>query len=241
MNTLPASQINTPLKTVLITGISRGIGKALAQKFLAEGYKVIGTSINGKIDFGHENLTVYKLDLSKPRSIKKCVIKIFKSGVKIDIMHNNAGALFDDEETHVVIDKLQRTLTVNLFGTIDFTEQMASNINKGGHIINTSSSAGSLTDTDMKDALTSHFPFHYPSYKISKCALNMYTRTLAMRLVHEKKEITVSSVHPGWVRTDMGGEDAPMLPAEAADWIYKLAISKPETGCFWFKGEKYPW
>ena len=235
------TQSNTSPKTVLITGISRGIGKALANKYLGEGYFVIGTSIDGKIDFEHENLKIYKLDLSKPRSIKKCVKKIFKSAVKIDIVHNNAGALFDDEETHVIIEKLQKTLTVNLLGTIDLTEQMIGNMHAGGHIINTSSSAGSLTDTDMKDALTSHFPFHYPAYKISKCALNMYTRTLAMRMEQEKTEITVSSVHPGWVRTDMGGEDAPMLPEEAADWIYKLAISKPETGCFWFKGEKYPW
>ncbi|MDD5165390.1 MAG: SDR family NAD(P)-dependent oxidoreductase [Candidatus Pacebacteria bacterium] len=229
------------MKIILITGISRGIGKALAEKYLAEGHIVIGTSINGKIDFEHENLTVYKLDLSKPRSILKCIKKIIKSGIKIDIMHNNAGALFDDEETHVIVDKLQRTLMVNLIGTIDFTEQIIKTIRDDGHIVNTSSSAGSLTETDMKDALTSHFPFHYPAYKISKAAINMYTRTLAMRLEHEKTGVTVSSVHPGWVKTDMGGNDAPVLPSEAAADIYKLALSKPETGQFWFKGQKYPW
>ncbi|MES2314340.1 MAG: SDR family NAD(P)-dependent oxidoreductase [Patescibacteria group bacterium] len=229
------------MKTILITGISRGIGKALAEKYLAEGHTVIGTSINGKVDFEHENLTVYTLDLSKPRSIRTCVKKIIKSGTQIDIMHNNAGALFDDEETHVIVDKLQRTLMVNLIGTIDLTEQIIKIIRNDGHIVNTSSSAASLTETDMKDALTSHFPFHYPAYKISKAAINMYTRTLAMRLEHEKTGITVSSVHPGWVRTDMGGDDAPVLPVEAVDDIYKLALSKPETGQFWFKGQKYPW
>jgi len=48
-------------------------------------------------------------------------------------------------------------------------------------------------------------------------------------------------VHPGWVRTDMGGKSAAMSPEEAARYIYDLAISKPETGQFWFKGEKFPW
>jgi NAD(P)-dependent dehydrogenase (short-subunit alcohol dehydrogenase family) len=69
----------------------------------------------------------------------------------------------------------------------------------------------------------------------------MYTRTLANRLLNEGQDITVSSVHPGWVRTEMGGEEAPMIPEEAAEHIFKLATSKVETGQFWFKGEKYPW
>ena len=69
----------------------------------------------------------------------------------------------------------------------------------------------------------------------------MYTTILAQLMTHEKRDITVSSVHPGWVRTDMGGSEAPMLPDEAAKYIYELAISHPETGCFWFKGQKYSW
>ena len=54
-------------------------------------------------------------------------------------------------------------------------------------------------------------------------------------------KITVSSVHPGWVKTDMGGGEALMESAEAAEDIFKLANSKVETGQFWFKGEKFPW
>ena len=69
----------------------------------------------------------------------------------------------------------------------------------------------------------------------------MYTRTLAARFINEKTPVVVSSVHPGWVKTSMGGDGAPMLPVEAAEDIYRLAISQPETGQFWFKGEKHPW
>jgi NAD(P)-dependent dehydrogenase (short-subunit alcohol dehydrogenase family) len=142
------------------------------------------------------------------------------------------------------VDKLRKTLEVNLIGTIDFTEHIIPSMDKSAHIVNISSSAGSLNDTDMEDAKTSHFPFHYPAYKISKCALNMYTRTLAMRMQHERNSedfITVSSVHPGWVKTAMGGDDANLTPEEAAGNIYTLAISKPETGQFWFNGKKHPW
>jgi NAD(P)-dependent dehydrogenase (short-subunit alcohol dehydrogenase family) len=58
---------------------------------------------------------------------------------------------------------------------------------------------------------------------------------------HNDANIIVSSVHPGWVKTDMGGEEAPMTPEEAAAHICTLALSQPESGQFWFKGEKYPW
>lgn len=67
----------------------------------------------------------------------------------------------------------------------------------------------------------------------------MYTCILALRL--KKDEITVSSVHPGWVRTNIGGPEADIEPEEVADDIYKLDVSKPKTAGFWFKGERLPW
>ncbi|HEY4499493.1 MAG TPA: SDR family NAD(P)-dependent oxidoreductase [Candidatus Paceibacterota bacterium] len=229
------------MKTVVITGIGRGIGKALAQKFLAEGFKVFGTSTSGTVDFTHQDLTVFTLDLSSPESIAACADAVVKAGASLDILINNAGALFDDEETQVFIDTLRSTLEVNLIGTIDFTEKILSLVVANGHVVNISSTAGSLALSDPETEKASHFPYHYPCYKISKTALNMYTRTLAGRMIYEGKEIIVSSVHPGWVRTEMGGDDADVSPEEAADDVYKTAVSKPETGQFWFKGKKIAW
>ena len=194
------------MKTVLITGIGRGIGKALAQKFLAEGWQVSGTSQTGSVDYSNANLKVFQLDLTSTDSIEKCAEAIAsdmsKSGAKVDILINDAGALFDDEDTKLIADKLRKTLEVNLIGTADFTERIIPMINNEGHTIFMSSAAGSLIEMD--DIESSHFPYHYPAYKISKCALNMYMRTLAARLKHEGTNIIVSSVHPGWVKTDMG-------------------------------------
>ena len=143
------------MKNVLITGVGKGIGKALAQKFLKEGYFVVGTSVSGQTDFSDENLIVYKLDLASEESIVECSSAISKSGKKIDILINNAGVLLDEDETVVVAEKLTKTLQVNLIGTIDFTEHILSEINKGGHIKNISSTAGSLARTGHPG---SHFP-----------------------------------------------------------------------------------
>jgi len=223
------------MKTVLITGINKGIGKALAKKFLQGGYFVIGTYKDGNIDFNNENLKAFQLDLSNSVSIEDCIKSIHAFDRKIDIHINNAGVLLDEEETSISIDKLRKTLEINLIGTSNFSERMIIDINNGGHLIFISSSAGSLEEVPTE----SHSLGHYPAYKISKCALNMYMRTLVMRL---KDKIKVSSIHPGWVRTDMGGEEAPISPEEAAEYIFNTAVDDDiETGQFWFKGEKYPW
>lgn len=224
------------MKTVLITGISRGIGKALKNKFSEEGFDVIGTILDNSNIENTQNLNTIKLDLSSSESINTCSKQISLLGKKIDILINNSGVLLDEDNTSVIIDKLKNTLNINLIGTIDFTEHILPFIKFDGHIINISSTAGSLARVAR---LESHFPNHYPSYKISKAALNMYTCTLALRL--KDSGIIVSSVHPGWVKTDMGGKDANVTPEQAADNIYKLAISRPESGQFWFNGEKLEW
>ena len=220
------------MKTILITGVSRGIGYALAKRFLENGDFVIGTSINGSVDLKSENFVVFSLDLSKSNSIKECADKIVALGRKIDIHINNAGIVIEKEvsQQKINIDYLRETLEVNLIGTIDFTERVIDLLNDNGHLINISSRAGSLG--------YDKYTLNYPDYRISKTALNMVTKILALRL---KGKATVSSVHPGWVKTDMGGDEADITPKEAAEDIFKLANSEAETGQFWFKGERFPW
>lgn len=223
------------MKTVLITGVGKGIGKALAEKFLSEGWYVLGT-YHGVEPTSKQNFSCFLLDLSSPKSISECAQAIKDAGKDIFVLINNAGVLVDDEETSVVVEKLRETLEINLIGTIDFIESVIPLVEKGGHIINISSTAGSL---ELAIGNVSHFPNHYPAYKISKAALNMYTRILAKKM--KEKEIVVSSVHPGWVKTEMGGPEADISPEEAAKYIYEFALTRPETGGFWFKGEKLQW
>ena len=217
------------MKTAVITGIKRGIGKALTEKFLDSGYFVIGTSTNGTIPEQHKNLKVFQLDLADATSIRECATQISALGKPIDVLINNAGIWIDDGDVVLRIDKLRKILEVNLIGTIDFTEQMIPLVADSGHIVNISSKSGSMSAAKT--------PSH-PDYKISKAGLNMATRIWALRL---KDRITVSAVHPGWVKTDLGGPNADMEPAEAAEYILTLATAKVETGQFWFKGKKFPW
>lgn len=222
------------MKTVLITGVDKGIGHALMQKFLSEGHFVIALFYANRPE-PHENLKDFALDLGKPESIASCVVAIENFGRRIDILVNNAGILADEEETQVVIEKLRKTLEVNLIGTIDLTQRLLPILSDDAHIVNVSSTAGSLELVGK----VSHFMGHYPAYKISKAALNMYTRTLALELAG--RGITVSSVHPGWVKTDIGGEEADLTPQQAAQGIYDLAISRPQSGGFWFVDKRLPW
>jgi NAD(P)-dependent dehydrogenase (short-subunit alcohol dehydrogenase family) len=222
------------MKTVLITGVGRGIGKALMEKFLMEGYFVIGTFLSRRPD-PHEYFKDFCLDLSSSASIASCATAVSNFGRQIDILINCAGVLVDEQEIYLVVDKLRATLEVNLIGTIDWTQQLLPLMAPGGHIVNISSTAGSITLTGER---ASHDEGHYPAYKISKAAINMYTATLAKELAGN---VTVSSVHPGWVRTDMGGADAPTSPREAAQGIYEVAVSSPSSGGFWFVGESIPW
>lgn len=220
------------MRTVVITGIGKGIGKALAEKFVAEGHTVIGTGRSETADIA--GVRIVKLDLSDSESIKRATQTIRDETPTIDILINNAGVLLDEDETTLRPELLRRTLEVNLLGTVAFTEALKNRVVQDGHIVNISSTAGSLA---LADGTASHFPHHYPAYKISKTALNMYTRTLAVEL---QGKTIVSSVHPGWVQTDIGGPEADMTPQEAAEGIFNLAISKLETGQFWFKGKKLP-
>ncbi len=219
------------MKTVVITGVSRGIGLATAKKFLDEGWFVIGTSTRGKVDIESPNFKLVALDYLKPESIPATITKIKETKTKIDVLINNAGALFDTDDTTVDISKLRKTLEVNLIGTIDFTERLLPQIQSGGQIINVGSMSAILNQPlDDMDA---------PAYRISKVAINMYTKHLAKRL--GDRAITVSSIDPGWVKTDMGTKEAPRSPEEVAEEMFKLATTAHESGQFWRSGKKRSW
>src|SRR3989344_4341346 len=127
------------MKTVVITGASRGIGLATAKKFLGEGWRVIGTSTSGVADLKHENFTVFQLDLSSSESIKTCVQSILNLNQETDVLVNNAGINVEEWEEQVLdVSKLRQTLEVNLIGTADFTEQILTKTSIK-HVINISS------------------------------------------------------------------------------------------------------
>jgi NAD(P)-dependent dehydrogenase (short-subunit alcohol dehydrogenase family) len=213
---------------VLITGASRGIGLATAKKFLAEGWLVLGASTSANKNLTHPNYHHYVLDLSDPQSITHSTDLIKKDHKQIDVLINCAGIGTEPEENKMDVQVLRDHLEVNLIGTIAFTESLLPIIKPDGHIVAISSMMSSLDNFSSGTC---------PAYRISKTALNMYLKTLSDRL----KNITVSAFDPGWVKTDMGGANAPREPAVPAQELYELVTTPHPTGNFWYEGKIRSW
>lgn len=225
------------MKVAVITGASRGIGLATVKKFLTEGWRVVGAYQNTPIPVRSENLIAVRLDQGSPESIRSAAEEIKKIAPQIDALVNSAGIILDAHDTAIDLEKVRKTLEVDLLGVIDLTERLLPHMSAGSHIINVDSSYGafSLPIDDHSSA----------GYRIAKAALNMYTRTLAFRM--KDAGIIVSSVDPGWVKTDMGmagateTEQPDREPEEPASEIYQLVEGVAESGYFWQFGKKREW
>ena len=221
------------MKRILITGVSRGAGKAYAEKFLRADWHVLGTSTAGTTDTTHKNLEVYALDLSRPEQIEGLAAQLIEKDIRFDAILNNAGINLSATEyptKKLSAETLQKTLAVNLIGLADLTERLLSLVIRNGQIINISSGSGAFHPFIATGS---------PSYQISKAALNMYTKTLASRL--QSEQISVWSFDPGWIRTDMGSQRAPKLPETAAEELYALVTSRPASGPFWQATKERDW
>jgi NAD(P)-dependent dehydrogenase (short-subunit alcohol dehydrogenase family) len=133
------------LQTLVITGISRGIGLEIAKTFLNKNWTVIGTSTTGSSPIKHKNLRIYKLDLTIPEQIDAFV----KELPKIDVLINNAAVLLEtwnDEKINMSL--LKETFAINLFGTIELTEKCIPKFNDGAQIINISSGWGAFSSNN---------------------------------------------------------------------------------------------
>ncbi|CAM2742831.1 oxidoreductase [Legionella steigerwaltii] len=213
------------MNTLVITGVSRGIGLETAKLFLANGWLVIGTSTNGHTPLKHENLKMHPLNLVDSEQINHLAQKL----PKIDVLINNAAVLLEEwREEKINMNQLKETFAINVFGTIELTEQCIPKLNSNAQIINISSGWGAFSSNDSASV---------PHYKMSKSCLNMYTLLLAEKL----PEITVSSFDPGWVKTDMGTNNAPKNPSKTAQELYDLVNKKKKSGYFWYEGKIRDW
>lgn len=134
--------------------------------------------------------------------------KLAAENITLDVILNNAGILDERSKTieEIDIDKVEETFNINLFGPMRVVKHFLLLLSKGpdSSIINISSEAGSFQNAYGGD---------YP-YALSKSALNMFSEQLKKYLSEDK--VSVFAVHPGWIKTDMGGEKAPGTPEESA-------------------------
>jgi len=230
-------------KTALITGANRGIGLALARRFLAGGATCILVIRDAaKRDelaaaVGNvERVTIEVADIADPAAVSGLRERLAARFDRIDVLLNNA-AIFMSEDRNMQADSLtsavlRHTLDVNVIGTVMMCTTFAPLVPVGGRIINVSSTMGQLSD-GLEPYAT--------AYSVSKTALNAFTSSLAAAL--RAKKILVDSFHPGWVRTEMGGPGAQIEPEAATETAYFLATREANgtTGRFWFESKPIAW
>ena len=231
------------MTNVVITGANRGLGLALAKLYAAQGATVIGGCRNPAAadqlrDSGAE---VHQLDTGSGESIASFAGQI--GDRPVDLLFNNAGidarAVGAEEDTRSALDlteaQFRSVMDVNVIGPFLLVKALAANLGAvAGTVVNVSSQVGSIE--------VAHRIGSDASYTTSKAALNMLTLKQSQAL--RPAGVTVIALHPGWVRSDMGGPRATLEPADAAASIAGMVdhLTIVHTGSFLqWDGTVHPW
>jgi NAD(P)-dependent dehydrogenase (short-subunit alcohol dehydrogenase family) len=223
------------MKRALVTGANRGIGLEVVRQLLKRKFQIILACRNlnqGKIAAqtlakNSSNLTVVELDVSIPDSVEACAATIVDQFDYLDVLVNNAGILIDRTESILSVTEqdLNQTWDTNSLGPLRVTRAFLPLLrnSQDPRVINVSSLSGQLKGMGT---------WSPPAYSISKTALNAVTCILASELASEN--VKVNCISPGWIKTDMGGENAPGSLEEGTDTIVWLADEAPTeiTGQF---------
>jgi NAD(P)-dependent dehydrogenase (short-subunit alcohol dehydrogenase family) len=219
-------------RIALITGANKGIGLETARQLGKEEITVlIGARDEKKSQEAAEALRKegidalgVVIDVDNPDSIKKAADFVERQYGHLDILINNAGVMFHDTDKSASdqsLDVWRKTFETNVFGLIAATQAFLPLLRKSdaGRIVNLSSILGSITYHSTPGSPI--YGFHVPAYNVSKAAVNAFTVQLAYELKDTK--IKVNAAHPGWVKTDLGGEGAPMEIEDGAKTSVALA------------------
>ena len=213
--------------TILITGANRGIGLELVKESLVTGLNVIGTYRNIKnskelIQIKSEKLKIFEMNVIDEKSILE-VSKNIKKPIDYLIcnagINNGFGTIFEDDHSH---EKMLEVLNINVLGCVLTIKNFIKNLNNNAKIILISSVMG----------IQAHSGSSATIYRASKAAVNNIMVSISEDLKSDK--ITVTSFHPGWVRTNMGGPNATLSAKESAESLIKsfLNLKFENTGKF---------
>lgn len=236
-----------PKRVALVTGANRGIGYEIARQLGEKGLRVLAgardaekgaKAVGQLVDDGLEVHSIL-LDVADRASMIAAVGRIADGFGRLDILINNAGIMIDSggDILELPLTQLEKTLATNSFAPLLLSQACVPVMRRNGYgrIVNIASILGSLSDMANPDS--AHGDLQSPAYRLSKTMVNGITALLAKKLRGEN--ILVNSVCPGWVRTDLGGPQAPVSPEEAAKtpvWLATLDDDGP-SGVF-FRGSQ---
>lgn len=223
-------------KVAIVTGGNRGIGFGICRQLAQPGVRVVLTSRDAargraacaRLRTEGLPVTYHRLDVTSARSIRALAAWVEKKFGNVDILVNNAGIMIDPHGSRFADSSLKTyraTLETNVFGPLALTQALLPLMRKRnyGRIVNMSSGLGQLSDMGTGT----------PAYRISKTALNAVTCIVAAET--QGANILVNSMNPGWVKSDMGGPNAPRTieqGAATAVWLAMLPDGGPTGGFF---------
>lgn len=219
------------METVLVTGANAGLGLALVEGFLKTRRKVYAgvrrdASNLERLHSGQDGrLVILEMDVADEESVRTAVVEIAATTDYLDVIVNNAAVLFRDTVGRSIeelnFDRLAKTMDINAYGALRVLKYALPLLYRGERrvIVNVSSEAGSISRCSRKE---------WYDYCMSKAAMNMSSMILQNYL--DEKKVKVLAVHPGWMRTRLGGSEAPIDPAHSAAGIIALVERRWERG-----------
>lgn len=239
-------------RIALVTGANKGIGLETVRQLAAKGVRTVLASRDlargdaAVAALRGEGLPVeyLQLDVNEAVSIEPAAREFERRHGRLDILVNNAGVMCDAMDVSPSaqsLDTWRRTFETNVFGLIAVTQAFLPLLRKSdaGRIVNVSSVLGSITDQSNPEG--GYYDFKVPAYNVSKAAVNAWTVQLAHEL--RSTRIKVNSIHPGHVKTDMGGAAAPLDVEQGARSSVDLALIADDgpNGGFFHLGQVLPW
>ena len=229
------------MANVLITGANRGIGLQLAQQYADRGDRVLACCRNPESAdalnaLAGDNLSVHALTPTDAESVAALASSVADVGV--DVLINNAGTPGPAPDQQMALsmdfDGWLETFNVNTMAPLRVLQALVPALEQ-------SDNAKAITITSQMGALDLNWPTMY-AYCSSKAAVNKVMRMISVELA--QKSIAVGLIHPGWVKTDMGGDGADITAEESAAGIISVVdgVNLDNTGCFMkWNGEPHNW
>ncbi len=228
-------------KTILLVGASRGLGVAMATEFVKKGWHVVGTvrgsdrtSLHDVADAHADQVTIEQLDITEPHQITAARERL--SGSTFDMLFVNSGTANREQAETIAetsTEEFVRVMLTNALGVMRTVEGLQDLVRPDGLIGVMSSGQGSITNNNKGG---------HEVYRGSKAALNQYMRSYAARHADDRRALVLMA--PGWIRTELGGPEAPLSVEEAIPPLVDTVIAqqgKPGLRFLDRNGATVPW